>query len=153
MRTMEDIKKLRAAIVDWHCQNGRAHSHKSILEREADDLAALLAMKLEVLEHQMQGGAVNEIEPEPEPKARLSAKFIRLAMLAAAGAVEEALGERGLANVDSTLDMVQDAADIQLAKGLDSIDKGNYMKAKGETDAQLAMLQEKKNLLDKKLKG
>lgn len=151
MCDLEMIRRLREELLRWCDRNNRAHSQKSALEREADDLAAILDMKLTRLDLQMQGQAGHEVTETPED--RLSSLFTNLALLAKAGAVGQAFGDRGLEDVATAMQTVQDAADAQLAEGLSAIDRGNYLRAKGETGARLAMIREKEELVNKKLKG
>lgn len=151
MRTTEDVNKLRQALIAFCLTNGRHHDQKSPLEQQADDLAAILAMKLELLHHQLGGENAGGHRPQNEQE-QLSSVLTDLAMLAQSGALHKALG-RGAAEMLDTLRTVQSAGDAELAQGLESIDHGNYLRASGESRARMALLREKDDMINRKLKG
>lgn len=146
MRKVEDVRKLSAALVAFCMTNGRHHSEKSPIEQQCDDLAAILNMKLEMLESHLS-------DQTPESAGiqnKLASTLADLALMASAGTLQELLGDEA-ANLEATMNTVKNAGDAQLAAGLESIDKGNYMRNRGETSARLALMTEKQNLINKKL--
>ncbi len=149
MRNAEDVKRLRQALIEFCLTNGRHHDQKSPVEQQADDLASILLMKLEMLQRQMEGPA-GAHQPQSEEE-ELTSVLTDLAMLAQSGLLHKALGS-GVRDLLGTMRTVQSGGDIQLADGLESIDKGNYLRARGESRARMALLREKGDLLDRKLK-
>ncbi|MBI4799684.1 MAG: hypothetical protein HY794_13355 [Desulfarculus sp.] len=152
MRTIEDVDRLRRELIAFCRTNGRHHDQKSPLEQQADDLAAILMMKLEMLHLQLAEGGDDGHRPQNEQE-ELSSVLTDLAMLAQSGALHKVLGRGGAGELLNAMRTVQSAGDAELAQGLDAIDQGNYLRSRGESQARMALLREKGDLLDKKLKG
>lgn len=153
-RTIADVKALNQALIAFCLTNGRPHDQKSPLEQQADDLAAVLHMKLEMMisasEAECDQPACGPT-PRPSQDDQLAGLLADLAMMASAGTLRRVLGGGGARSLLETLSEVRSAGDAELAEGLESIDRGNYLRASGETRSRLALLREKQALIDAKL--
>jgi len=152
-RTVADIKSLNQALIAFCLTNGRPHDQKSPLEQQADDLAAILHMKLEMLIRQAEtecGKPACGPAQRPSQDDQLAGLLADLALMAQGGTLRKVLGS-GADPLMALLSEVQSAGDVEFAAGLEGIDRGNYLRASGETRSRLALMREKQNLIDKKL--
>jgi hypothetical protein len=148
LRSIEEVKALQNALVAYYEANGRFHEEKPPLQQQCDDLAGILFMKLCVLEKQMQGGGRPD---EPRADEQLTTLLTDLAVLASSGAITEALGGSGSKQLLETMKTVKSAGQNQYEEGLRQIDKGNALRAEGETSSRLDIMRQQQQLLDKKL--